>query len=31
MLIGQAAEAFALFFGEAPDRQDDLKLRALLI
>jgi shikimate dehydrogenase len=31
MLIGQAAEAFALFFGEAPDRLDDPKLRALLI
>ena len=30
MLIGQAAEAFRLFFGEAPPRQHDAELRALL-
>jgi shikimate dehydrogenase len=31
MLIGQAAEAFALFFGEAPNRADDDRLRERLI
>ena len=31
MLIGQAAEAFRLFFGEAPPRQYDSELRSLLI
>lgn len=31
MLIGQAAEAFALFFGQAPDRADDARLRARLL
>jgi shikimate dehydrogenase len=30
MLIGQAAEAFALFFAETPDRSADAQLRALL-
>lgn len=30
MLIGQAAAAFALFFGEAPDRSADADLRAVL-
>lgn len=30
MLIGQAAEAFALFFGAAPNRAADVQLRALL-
>ncbi len=30
MLIGQAAEAFALFFGERPPREQDAELRALL-
>ncbi len=30
MLIGQAAEAFELFFGAAPDRAEDATLRALL-
>lgn len=30
MLIGQAAEAFRLFFGEAPPRQFDLELRKKL-
>ncbi|MFS0738036.1 shikimate dehydrogenase [Sphingomonas sp. 1P06PA] len=30
MLIGQAAIAFALFFGTAPPRTDDAELRALL-
>jgi shikimate dehydrogenase len=31
MLIGQAAEAFALFYGQAPDRSEDAKLRAILL
>ena len=30
MLIGQAAAAFARFFGEAAPRADDIELRALL-
>tara|TARA_B100000678_G_scaffold23723_1_gene18048 strand:- start:82 stop:939 length:858 start_codon:yes stop_codon:yes gene_type:complete len=30
MLIGQAAEAFRLFFGESPPRQHDAELRAKL-
>ena len=30
MLIGQAAEAFRLFFGSPPPRQHDAELRALL-
>ncbi len=30
MLIGQAAAAFALFFGQPPPRQSDAELRALL-
>jgi len=30
MLIGQAAAAFRLFFGEPPPRQHDAELRALL-
>lgn len=31
MLIGQAAEAFHLFFGKAPPREHDDELRALLL
>jgi shikimate dehydrogenase len=31
MLIGQAAEAFTLFFGEAPDRTKDAQLREMLM
>ena len=31
MLIGQAAQAFTLFFGAEPPRRDDAKLRALLL
>ena len=30
MLIGQAAQAFAVFFGQAPPREHDRELRALL-
>ena len=30
MLVGQAAEAFRLFYGEAPPRQHDAQLRAAL-